>query len=96
MTMMVLREHETLDFEKIMLVLDVMAQVGYQPRQMDEFLSVVLLPACVRLRAENRLGELLAVMKNLTQLGLFPGEQLAEIFQLGFLEDMDTYMESKC
>ena len=28
MTMMVLREHTTLDFEKIMLVLDVMAQVN--------------------------------------------------------------------
>ena len=95
MVQMVLREHKTLDLEKVMLVLNAIAQIGYQPKQMDELVNVVLIPACARLRAENKLAELLAVMKNLTQLQVFPVELLTDIFQLGFLEDMDQYMEGK-
>lgn len=93
MVQMVLCEHKSLDFVKIMLVLNAIAQVSYQPKQMEEFVNVVLMPACARLREENKLAELLAVMKNLSQLQVFPVEQLTDIFQLGFLEDMDQYME---
>ena len=95
MVQMVLRKHKSLDFEKIILVLNAVAQVGYQPKQMDEFVGEVLMPACARLREENKLTELLTVMKNLSQLQVFPLEQLTDIFQLSFLEDMDQYMEGE-